>query len=146
MAKGAVRVWVAGYGFAVGRFWGWMPRGKPSCVSPWEGGCGCFLLLAVVSFAGDQDVLNGGRRRRSLLGALFSGMRPLQAPKNGLVLVPLVFSVNIWFAVDDFSGMLEIVMRGVGAAVAFTLLSGAVYLVNDLADVERDRSASGEEE
>ena len=107
--------------------------------SSWEGVWGCFLLLAVVSFAGDQDVLKGGRRRRSLLGALFSGMRPLQAPKNGLVLVPLVFSVNIWFAVDDFSGMLEIVMRGVGAAVAFTLLSGAVYLVNDLADVERDR-------
>ena len=66
-------------------------------------------------------------------------MRPRQAPKNGLVLVPLVFSVNIWFAVDDFGGMLEIVIRAVGAAVAFTLLSGAVYLVNDLADVERDR-------
>ena len=92
-----------------------------------------------MSASDGQDLLNEGRRRRSLLGALVSGMRPLQAPKNGLVLVPLVFSVNIWFAVDDFAGMLEIVMRAVGAAVAFTLLSGAVYLVNDLADVERDR-------
>ncbi len=81
-----------------------------------------------------------GRRRRSVLGALVNGMRPMQAPKNGLVLVPLVFSVNIWFGVDDFGGMLEIVMRGVGAAVAFTLLSGAVYLLNDLVDVERDRA------
>ena len=72
--------------------------------------------------------------------ALVSAMRPLQAPKNGLVLVPLIFSVNIWFAVDDFSGMLEIVLRAVGATVAFTLLSGAVYLINDLADVERDRA------
>lgn len=87
----------------------------------------------------EQVLLTEGRRRRSLFGALISGMRPLQAPKNGLVLVPLVFSVNIWFAVDDFGGMLEIVMRAVGAAVAFTLLSGAVYMVNDLADVERDR-------
>ena len=64
----------------------------------------------------------------------------MQAPKNGLVLVPLIFSVNVWFAVDDVVGMVEIVMRSVGAALAFTLLSGAVYLINDLADVERDRA------
>ena len=67
-------------------------------------------------------------------------MRPLQAPKNGLVLVPLIFSVNIWFAVDDVSGMFEIVLRAVGATIAFTLLSGAIYLINDLADIERDRA------
>lgn len=67
-------------------------------------------------------------------------MRPFQAPKNGLVLVPLIFSVNIWFAVDDVSGMFEIVSRAVGATIAFTLLSGAVYLINDLADIERDRA------
>ncbi len=79
------------------------------------------------------------RGSRSLARALISAMRPLQAPKNGLVLVPLIFSVNIWFAVDDLGGMAEIVLRAVGATVAFTLLSGAVYLINDLADVERDR-------
>ena len=72
--------------------------------------------------------------------ALISALRPLQAPKNGLVLVPLIFSVNIWFTVDDFAGMTEIVLRAIGATVAFTLLSGAVYLINDLADVERDRA------
>ena len=67
-------------------------------------------------------------------------MRPLQAPKNGLVLVPLIFSVNIWFAVDDVAGMAEIVLRAAGATAAFTLLSGAVYLINDLVDIERDRA------
>lgn len=66
-------------------------------------------------------------------------MRPLQAPKNGLVLVPLIFSVNIWFVVDDVSGMFEIVLRALAATIAFTLLSGAIYLINDLVDVERDR-------
>ena len=78
-------------------------------------------------------------RSRALYRALFSAMRPLQAPKNGLVLVPLIFSVNIWLSVDDVVNMLEIVLRSVGAAVAFTLLSGAVYLINDLTDIERDR-------
>ena len=88
----------------------------------------------------EQQITAGVRGSRSPMRALISAMRPLQAPKNGLVLVPLIFSVNIWFAVDDLTGMVEIVLRAVGAAVAFTLLSGAVYLINDLADVERDRA------
>ena len=87
----------------------------------------------------DQTVASGARESRSLARALLSAMRPLQAPKNGLVLVPLIFSVNIWFAVDDVSGMFEIVLRALGATIAFTLLSGAIYLINDLADIERDR-------
>ncbi len=94
----------------------------------------------MMTFPADQTVASGARKSTSLPRALLSAMRPLQAPKNGLVLVPLIFSVNIWFAVDDVSGMFEIVLRALGAAVAFTLLSGAVYLTNDLADVERDRA------
>ncbi|MXZ03079.1 MAG: hypothetical protein F4Y88_05225, partial [Chloroflexi bacterium] len=70
----------------------------------------------------DQTVASGARESRSLARALLSAMRPLQAPKNGLVLVPLIFSVNIWFAVDDVSGMFEIVLRALGATIAFTLL------------------------
>ena len=87
----------------------------------------------------DQTIASGARESRSIAKALLSAMRPLQAPKNGLVLVPLIFSVNIWFAVDDVSGMFEIVLRAFGATIAFTLLSGAIYLINDLSDVERDR-------
>ncbi len=90
--------------------------------------------------ASDENVVTPDRPSRSLVVALFSAMRPLQAPKNGLVLVPLVFSVNIWFAMDDVGGMIEIVARAIGATVGFTLLSGAVYLINDLADIERDRA------
>lgn len=87
----------------------------------------------------NQTVASGTRESRSLAKALLSAMRPLQAPKNGLVLVPLIFSVNIWFAIDDFSGMIEIALKALGATIAFTFLSGAVYLINDLVDVERDR-------
>ena len=88
----------------------------------------------------EQTAISASRNSRSSVMALISAIRPLQAPKNGLVLVPLVFSVNIWFAIDDVTGMVEIVLRSVGAAAAFTLLSGAIYLINDLADIERDRA------
>ena len=98
------------------------------------------LSLALMSVSSEDSSVGASRVARSLPIAVLSGMRPLQAPKNGLVLVPLIFSVNVWFAVDDFSGMFEIVLRAVGAAVAFTLLSGAVYLINDLVDIERDRA------
>ena len=98
------------------------------------------LLLAMMTESTEQQLATEVRGSRSLVRALISAMRPLQAPKNGLVLVPLIFSVNIWFAVDDLTGMADIVLGAVGATVAFTLLSGAVYLINDLADVERDRA------
>ena len=98
------------------------------------------LSLAMMTSSVNQPVANAVREPRSLARALLSAMRPMQAPKNGLVLVPLIFSVNIWFAVDDVSGMFEIVLRALGATIAFTLLSGAIYLINDLADIERDRA------
>ncbi len=72
--------------------------------------------------------------------ALIIAMRPSQALKNGLVLVPLLFSVNIWFSADDPNGMAIVIARGIAAAVIFSFLSGAVYLLNDLADADRDRS------
>jgi 4-hydroxybenzoate polyprenyltransferase len=75
-----------------------------------------------------------------LLWALFRSLRPRQAAKNGLVLVPLFFTVNKWWDAGDFSGMGVLVSRSFGALMLFTALSGAVYLVNDILDVERDRA------
>ena len=62
---------------------------------------------------------------------LFKGMRPRQWPKNGVVLVALLFAQQL--------GQPGQVLRALVAAVLFCLLSGAVYLVNDLLDVEKDR-------
>jgi 4-hydroxybenzoate polyprenyltransferase len=66
-----------------------------------------------------------------VIGALFSSLRPRQWSKNLLVFAGLVFSHNL-FDLTNF-------LRSLGGFVAFCLLSGAVYIINDLADVENDR-------
>ena len=63
--------------------------------------------------------------------ALLSALRPKQWIKNGFVLAALVFSRHLF----DTS----YVLRSVGAAAVFCLLSGAVYLINDIYDREADR-------
>jgi 4-hydroxybenzoate polyprenyltransferase len=65
------------------------------------------------------------------LRSLLVSCRPRQWIKNGLVLVPLISSVS--FRSPQAIG------RSLLAAVAFTLMSCAVYLLNDLADREVDR-------
>ena len=71
--------------------------------------------------------------------AIFDESRPRQMVKNGLVLVPLFFTINIWYNRDDFAGMAEVVGRGFAALIIFVLLSAAVYFINDSVDIERDR-------
>ena len=73
------------------------------------------------------------------LGAIIKEARPKQMVKNGLVLVPLFFTINIWYSGDDIAGMTAIVGRAFAALGIFVLLSAAVYFINDSVDVERDR-------
>jgi 4-hydroxybenzoate polyprenyltransferase len=68
----------------------------------------------------------------SFLRALLVSLRPHQWTKNLVVLAALCFSKHLFDDVDA-------VVRAGAALVIFCGLSGAVYLVNDLADVERDR-------
>ena len=65
-------------------------------------------------------------------------MRPRQAPKNGLVLIALFFTVNKWWDLDQFEGMVRLVATSVAATLIFIIVSGVVYIVNDLFDAERD--------
>jgi 4-hydroxybenzoate polyprenyltransferase len=67
----------------------------------------------------------------SLPRALLVSLRPHQWTKNLVVLAALAFSKHL------FDG--DAVVRAGGALAIFCGLSGAVYLVNDLADLERDR-------
>jgi 4-hydroxybenzoate polyprenyltransferase len=63
--------------------------------------------------------------------ALLVSLRPHQWTKNLVVLAALTFSKHLF--------ELDAVVRAGVAFLVFCGLSGAVYLVNDLADLERDR-------
>ncbi|HVQ31335.1 MAG TPA: decaprenyl-phosphate phosphoribosyltransferase [Vicinamibacteria bacterium] len=67
----------------------------------------------------------------TLLRAAFVSLRPHQWTKNLLVFAALAFSKHLFEA--------DALLRSVLAFAIFCGLSGAVYLVNDVADVERDR-------
>ena len=66
-----------------------------------------------------------------MLKGLIKTMRPRQWPKNGLVYVPLFFDGKL---TDPYS-----VARTTIAFVLLCLMSGAVYIMNDLKDIEKDR-------
>jgi len=58
-------------------------------------------------------------------------MRPAQWTKNGFIFVPLVFDEKL-FEIGPLS-------RTIAGFVLLCLVSGTVYLINDLADIEKDR-------
>ena len=76
----------------------------------------------------------------TVVRGLLRSARPKQTAKNGLVLVPVFFTINKWWDTNDIAGMLAIVGLGLAAFALFTLMSGVVYLVNDSLDVESDRA------
>lgn len=66
-----------------------------------------------------------------MLLALFKTMRPRQWAKNAFVFTALVFDIKLF--------NLEFLLRALAAFALLCLLASAVYLVNDLVDVEKDR-------
>jgi len=67
-----------------------------------------------------------------MLRAILKAVRPHQWVKNLFVAAPLVFAKRMGDVPSD--------LRAAGAFAAFCLLSSAVYLVNDLVDIEKDRA------
>ena len=72
--------------------------------------------------------------------ALVRSARPRQWTKSLAVFLPLFFSVNEAWTLDEPQTALALAARAIAAAAIFSLVSGAVYLINDLADRERDRA------
>jgi 4-hydroxybenzoate polyprenyltransferase len=73
-----------------------------------------------------------GQKRMSLVAGVVRTVRPHQWVKNVFVLAPVVFAKE---AFDP-----AVLIRAAGAFSVFCLLTGAVYTINDLADVEADRT------
>jgi 4-hydroxybenzoate polyprenyltransferase len=69
----------------------------------------------------------------SMLKALIRTMRPRQWAKNAVIFAALVFDRQL--RLDN----LPAVLRTVAGFVIFCALSGVVYIINDIADVEADR-------
>lgn len=65
------------------------------------------------------------------LGGVIRTVRPHQWVKNVFVLAPVVFAKEIFD--------LELLAHATAAFFVFCLLAGAVYAMNDLADIESDR-------
>jgi len=69
--------------------------------------------------------------RENGLKQIVISMRPKQWTKNVILFAALIFSQNLFHG-QRFLGVL-------GAFILFTLLSGSVYIFNDLIDIEKDR-------
>jgi len=67
-----------------------------------------------------------------MLKALFKTMRPRQWTKNVFIFAALVFDKQL-FVVDSF-------LRTIAGFALFCLISSSVYIFNDLADIEADRT------
>ena len=70
---------------------------------------------------------------------LLRAMRPKQwLPKNGIIFFPLAFTLNEYW--KPFSPeMYRFFGLTIIAFCLFCLLSGAVYIINDVSDIEKDR-------
>ena len=67
-----------------------------------------------------------------MLRALVRAMRPKQWPKNVFVFAGVFFDGKLFDA--------ALLVRSVGAFVLFCVVSSAIYLINDLVDMEQDRA------
>jgi 4-hydroxybenzoate polyprenyltransferase len=74
----------------------------------------------------------------SQLRYVLLSMRPKQWTKSGIVFLALIFSVNQNWVPEHPSTWLNLVLRCALTAAAFSLVSGADYLVNDVRDRESD--------
>ena len=68
---------------------------------------------------------------RPMLKNLLKAMRPKQWVKNGIIFTALVFDQQL-LNLSSF-------LRTFGGFLIFCLVASAVYLINDLADLEQDR-------
>jgi decaprenyl-phosphate phosphoribosyltransferase len=82
-----------------------------------------------------------GPASHGLTAGLIKTLRPHQWVKNVFVMAPMVFHKDVFATMPngDPGLNLHVTGRAIAATGVFCLLAGAVYTINDLADVEADR-------
>ena len=85
---------------------------------------------------------NPGDRRAPVqrLKAVVQALRPKQWVKNGLVFVPLLFAVDQAWSVGNLTPLPGLLLGLLALFAGFCLMSGGIYLVNDLWDRDSDRA------
>ena len=85
-------------------------------------------------------VARSGSANSGTLAALVKTLRPHQWVKNVFVLGPVVFAKDVFLHTPQGPALnLRVTGQAMAATGVFCLLAGAVYTINDLADVEADR-------
>lgn len=80
------------------------------------------------------------RERPSLVKGIIKTIRPHQWVKNLFVMAPMFFHKDVFLSTPAGPALnLVVTARAAIATAVFCLLAGAVYTINDLADVEADR-------
>ena len=73
-----------------------------------------------------------------MLIQLLKTMRPRQWPKNFMIFIPLAFTLREYWRPFS-SGMWTMLGRAIAGFALFCVISGVIYLINDLVDIEKDR-------
>jgi 4-hydroxybenzoate polyprenyltransferase len=78
--------------------------------------------------------------RARMIAGLIKTVRPHQWVKNLFVLAPMFFHKDVFLSTPQGLALnLSVTGKALAATGVFCLLAGAVYTINDLADVEADR-------
>lgn len=74
-----------------------------------------------------------------VIKALVIAVRPKQWAKNLIIYLAFFFTLNEYWSLGDAFAAVPLFGEATAAFVIFSALTGAVYLINDIFDVERDR-------
>ena len=100
---------------------------------------GGFQLTLVDGGAYHRSMETSSEPTKPLIVAIVVATRPRQWTKNLLVYFALFFTARATWDLADPGPALELFGKTTLAFLLFSMLSGAVYLVNDIFDVDRDR-------
>ena len=76
---------------------------------------------------------------KNIFLSILISTRPKQWTKNLLIYLPLLFSVNESWQFSEFSSLQLLFIKTTTAYIAFCLVTGAVYIINDLLDINHDK-------